>query len=196
MASPAPAWTKREQVALLSPFKLVARDESCSYGWSEQLKVCLSVGRAAPTSATALHLRRVFQGLSNHSPDGFGQISVIRDGSTPDTKARDIIANTFQEHWDRLHGTVFVLEAGGFQAAIQRSFIGAAVFATGLRSRIRVTGNLDEALPWFVEKIAATGQKEVATMSLRRAVVAFCNAESVPSLPMLRFQPLNVPRSP
>lgn len=156
----------------------IARDEASSWGRLENVQVCL--GRKPPDGPSAATYARLTTDMTKRFPGGYGLITVIRQTSTPLPEARDIIVGAYKANWQYIRAVLFVVEAGGFQAAVQRSILGAVMLATRLRSRIRIVSSIGEGAPWFVETLGADTRTVLDARELERSVTAFCHSEAEP----------------
>jgi hypothetical protein len=72
---------------------------------------------------------------------------------------------------------LFVIEATGFGAVVQRSIATAGIIVTGHRDRVKIVTSLDTGLPWFVERVMPGDPPRETAAAFEAAVRAFCFEE-------------------
>ena len=152
----------------------VVGDEASAYGIYGNVVICF--GRGEPTLHTAQHYARTVRTVAARG-SGWSTLLVARGRSTPPAEVRERLVAAFREYQESLTCAAFVLEGGGFSAAIQRSVVSALLMAVSRSGHMRIFSNVDQATHWMSERIRAEAdqrsQREYA-MELSGAVRDFC----------------------
>jgi hypothetical protein len=144
----------------------------------------VGLGRERPDRASARDHRRLIEQFARAHSEGVGLVNIIQQTSTPHPEARDELVNAYRRNWSSIKAVLFVVEAAGFQAAVQRSVMGAVMLAASLRSRIKIVARVEEGLPWFCDTMKAAGVgHELEVAKFQADIRAFCQQEAQPGLP-------------
>lgn len=158
-------------------FRLVFRDSVGSFGWCGNLMLC--VGREPPDPLGASNYAESVRRISALYPNGIGVLTVIQSRSTPEPAARDLLVGTFKKNWGSIRGALFVVEAQGFAAAIQRSVLSAFMLAAGVRDQIKVTTPASCDVSWLTERAAP----DMNAAAIKKSMTQFIEKEREPGEP-------------
>ncbi len=158
------------------PLQVLCRDDQTTFAMIKNILVV--VGRGTQDRASALNARQCVIETVNQHPQGIGIITLSDPGSTPVPDARDILLSTYKQHAKDIHAALFVLAASGFEAAVQRSIIGAASLLMNQRDRVKIVNRLTDGAEWFVGRLPRTAQHDsTSAAALAGLVHRFVEAE-------------------
>ncbi len=145
-------------------------DHASTFGFVNNVLVV--IGHTAPDAESARNYARATHELGQRHPDGIGLVTIVKEAATPNAEARRLLVNNFRDHARFIHGVMFVVEASGFAAAIQRSVMNAFTLASGVSGKVRIFKEVSDGVPSLLRRIVM----DVDAEDLSRAISRFRDA--------------------
>ncbi len=144
------------------------RDHASTYGCLGNLLVV--AGHSPPDAEAAQNYANCVAELVKKHPAGIGIITLVAAEATPHAEAREPLVRAFRDNWSQIEAALFVVEATGFGAAIQRSFMNALMLVSGSRDRVKIYKTLEQGSPWLLNRLSLHSKRAAVEGAVGRYV--------------------------